>query len=408
MNKHSQREQLLQLRSELVGILHTHPGSVYTDRTIEDLLEAQPKSIEELTKVKGFPAGGKRVRAFGTLVVEIFNPSAKGTDSGNSRTMNAFNPAQGTTECTQGPSQKKIKTLAVVSLAGCISLYGVVGMSQAYTQEGSAAAINNLEKYRYMQDSKQEAKENWESGQREIFAKKMSKEAAEERAAAKAVAEAKVRKERLKAHTVTAVKKNVKQAQKESMKIAKDAERYCKKLEKLAAAKRRKAAAQAKTFVNTKSDGYDMALEDYVSFSVGNEGNSEWKSWMSYLNDTNTDSIFNKESPQYRLQQEAYTGDWGIRMVDGRYCVAVASHYASVIGTKIDVVLDSGKIIKCVLGDQKADADTDSLNRYHLSDGSYVEFIVSTALMDKEARRLGNYNCIDEFRGFVTEIRIQR
>ena len=95
-------------------------------------------------------------------------------------------------------------------------------------------------------------------------------------------------------------------------------------------------------------------------------------------------------------------------MVDGRYCIAVASSYASTIGTKIDVVLESGKIIKCVLGDQKADADTDSMNRYHLTDGSYVEFIVSRALMDEQAKVSGSFNCISDFEGVIKEIRVQK
>ena len=54
MNRKSQEEQLLQLRSQLVGVLHTQPASVYPDETIEALLDAQPKSIGELPKVKGF------------------------------------------------------------------------------------------------------------------------------------------------------------------------------------------------------------------------------------------------------------------------------------------------------------------------------------------------------------------
>ena len=42
------------------------------DTTIEDLLKAQPATLEELTKVKGFPANGKRVAGFGECIVKIF------------------------------------------------------------------------------------------------------------------------------------------------------------------------------------------------------------------------------------------------------------------------------------------------------------------------------------------------
>lgn len=67
-----QRKLLLQLRSELVGHMHTQPFTIYDDVTIERLLEAQPKSLEELANVKGFPKDGKRIRGFGNSVIDIF------------------------------------------------------------------------------------------------------------------------------------------------------------------------------------------------------------------------------------------------------------------------------------------------------------------------------------------------
>ncbi len=403
MNRKSQEEQLLQLRSQLVGVLHTQPASVYPDETIEALLDAQPKSIGELTKVKGFPAGGKRVKTFGELVVGIFNPSVKPADNKNSKTMNAFTLSQDNGKSTKNPPKKKLKTLAVLSLSGCVGLLGCRYQTCASVSGQQAAVQENIEKYRYMEAGKQEAKKNWVSAQEELLIRKLSEEAALDRARENAKAGAEKRRNRLNAKTVNKVQKNVKKAQKKTMRAAVDAGKYYKKLEKIAAKKKKTI-----TSYNNGSDGYDTALSDYTCFSVGDEGRSEWKSWMPYLNESNTDSIFNKESPQYALQQKAYTGNWGIRMVDGRYCIAVASSYASTIGTKIDVVLESGKIIKCVLSDQKADADTDSLNRYHLTDGSYVEFIVSRALMDEQAKVSGSFNCISDFEGAIKEIRVQK
>ena len=72
-----QRELLIELRSALVGSNHTLPFTIYNDDTIEDLLKAQPKSLDELVKVKGFPKNGKRVKGFGESIVEIF----KGTNN---------------------------------------------------------------------------------------------------------------------------------------------------------------------------------------------------------------------------------------------------------------------------------------------------------------------------------------
>ena len=67
-----QRKLLLELRSDLVGKLHTQPFTIYNDATIELLLKAQPKTKEELGKVKGFPPDGKRMKGFGDAVIAIF------------------------------------------------------------------------------------------------------------------------------------------------------------------------------------------------------------------------------------------------------------------------------------------------------------------------------------------------
>ena len=69
-NKH--RELLLKLRSMLVGKMHVQPYIIYDDDTIERLLDAQPKSLEDLKKVKGFPDTGKRFKGFGLQIVAIF------------------------------------------------------------------------------------------------------------------------------------------------------------------------------------------------------------------------------------------------------------------------------------------------------------------------------------------------
>lgn len=75
--RRKQKELLLQLRSQLVGEMHVQPFTIYNDDTIELLLDAQPKTIGELSKVKGFPAEGKRVRGFGEAVIAIFKDANK-------------------------------------------------------------------------------------------------------------------------------------------------------------------------------------------------------------------------------------------------------------------------------------------------------------------------------------------
>lgn len=68
-----QKELLLQLRSMLVGKLHTQPFTIYNDETIEHLLDAQPKTLKELSMVKGFPENGKRIKGFGDAIIAIFS-----------------------------------------------------------------------------------------------------------------------------------------------------------------------------------------------------------------------------------------------------------------------------------------------------------------------------------------------
>lgn len=67
-----QRQLLIDLRSKLIGSKHTLPFTIYSDETIKDLLKAQPKTLEQLSQVKGFPKDGKRLKGFGESVVQIF------------------------------------------------------------------------------------------------------------------------------------------------------------------------------------------------------------------------------------------------------------------------------------------------------------------------------------------------
>ena len=71
--RQKQEDLLLDLRSKLVGAMHVQPFTIYTDATIDALIEAQPTSIEQLSQVKGFPSDGKRVKGFGEAIIAIFN-----------------------------------------------------------------------------------------------------------------------------------------------------------------------------------------------------------------------------------------------------------------------------------------------------------------------------------------------
>ena len=109
---------------------------------------------------------------------------------------------------------------------------------------------------------------------------------------------------------------------------------------------------------------------DYIDCDV--PSNNSIKSYMDYK------FITSKSSDQYKLQKSlAYTGDNGLRMVNGRYCIAVGSYYTTKIGQYLDIELENGEVIKAILADCKADIHTDATNRMN-PNGSVIEFVVET------------------------------
>lgn len=141
---------------------------------------------------------------------------------------------------------------------------------------------------------------------------------------------------------------------------------------------------------------------DYIIYDVPEY--SGYKSWMPYTAITST------SSPQYLLQSEyAYTGTYGIRQVDGRYCVAIGSYFTENIGQYFDLILENGTIIPCILADQKADEDTDNDNIFTSWNGCATEFIVDTDSLKYEAKRDGDISsCCDEWNSAVAEIKVYK
>ena len=147
---------------------------------------------------------------------------------------------------------------------------------------------------------------------------------------------------------------------------------------------------------------YDLKFIDKTIIPVPEKYQKrDFKSYEPYT------AIKSKISPHYKLQREyAYTNEEnGIRMVNDRYCIALGSYFVYRIGQYVDVVLANGVIIKCILGDQKADAHTDNLHIAHKTDGSIIEFIVDKNKLPKYPRIRGNlsYLC-EEWQSPVAQI----
>ena len=116
-------------------------------------------------------------------------------------------------------------------------------------------------------------------------------------------------------------------------------------------------------------------------------------------------AITSRSSAQWKLQQVAYTGRHGIRQVNDRYCIAVGSAYTSKIGQYIDLVLENGSVIHCILADQKADKDTNAENTVTEHDGSLVEFIVDSGNIDRSVRRMGDISYAqDNWNSMITQV----
>ena len=138
-------------------------------------------------------------------------------------------------------------------------------------------------------------------------------------------------------------------------------------------------------------DGIAFMAKDYISdcqvkSKVRDDvPRNHIKSYMGYHMITAT------SSPQYRLQHTlAYTGNYGIRQVNGRYCVALGSAYITKIGTYFDLILENGTVIPCILADQKDDKDTDSSNKITEHDMSLTEFVVSEWSLSSSVTRMGD------------------
>ena len=141
----------------------------------------------------------------------------------------------------------------------------------------------------------------------------------------------------------------------------------------------------------------------YNTFDIPKDYNKiDHKTFMDYRTITAT------STPQWKLQTYyAHTGPMGIRVVDGRFCIALGSHFTTTIGQYVDVILENGITIPCILGDQKSDRHTDALHIAHRWDGSIVEFIIDSKVTPLWIRRTGYMNyCYDNWQSPVVKIKV--
>ena len=115
------------------------------------------------------------------------------------------------------------------------------------------------------------------------------------------------------------------------------------------------------------------------------EGYNGGKTYEPYTTITSVNSW------QYKLQQKAYTNEDGFRMINGRYMIATGSGVSHDIGRYIDIVLENGPVIPCVIGDAKDDAHTDQ--EFHImtkKSHCVSEFLVDESVMNPDLLLSGN------------------
>lgn len=109
-------------------------------------------------------------------------------------------------------------------------------------------------------------------------------------------------------------------------------------------------------------------------------------------------------SPQWRLQEQAYTDENGLRKIGDAYLVAMGSYYGTTLGTEYIVTLSNGNSFTVMLCDGKADRHTDANNQVCLANGSVIEFYVEADKMPSIVRQMGSVGALEQFSGSIVSI----
>lgn len=64
---------LRKLRGHMAYKKQVEPYKIFRDAELNILLQVRPKTMEDLTKIKGFPEAGARVACCGQSILDIFN-----------------------------------------------------------------------------------------------------------------------------------------------------------------------------------------------------------------------------------------------------------------------------------------------------------------------------------------------
>lgn len=138
---------------------------------------------------------------------------------------------------------------------------------------------------------------------------------------------------------------------------------------------------------------------EYVEYQLpDNPDYHGFKSYEPY-------DLITAQSVQLCLQQEAVTDVNGFRLLDGRYLGAVGTFCNAPCDTYIDLILENGTLIPCIVGDIKSNAHTDETNTYTLATMCACEFIVDESICP--AVEYGDVLMVyEEWRGKVATVTV--
>lgn len=105
------------------------------------------------------------------------------------------------------------------------------------------------------------------------------------------------------------------------------------------------------------------------------------------------------------LNRASTTNQNGFQIINQRYLVAVGTHFNIQIGQYFDLVLKNGTVIPCIMGDTKADQDTDNQNIFTVNSKCMSEFIVTTSRLPGNIKSSGDVSSLmNEWNSPVSEV----
>lgn len=117
-------------------------------------------------------------------------------------------------------------------------------------------------------------------------------------------------------------------------------------------------------------------------------------------------------TPHYRMQKAAWTDDIGCRRFNNDYIVGLGSGYTVNIGDRFGIELENGHCFTVIMGDGKADCDTDAATHRYTPCKNYkgqecanvLEFIIDDQKMDKKAYGYGSISYYADFNSNIKKM----